>query len=178
MHLTLDGPFGLEKHRAELLFLSHLPSAYTSVLLRWVTKPPFIVSGSFHLHYSMCHAALCAHYTFVLFYPASIRSYRKGTDLLSFPRGLGPPGAGSHMNHNVSKSCHLLGIWTNKAFARGFAFLGCAGSLMLRELFSVCREQGLLSSCGVQTSLWSGFSFCWAWALGCVGFSHCRTRAH
>ena len=46
MHLTLDGPFGLEKHRAELLFLSHLPSAYTSVLLRWVTKPPSLCLGA------------------------------------------------------------------------------------------------------------------------------------
>ena len=141
MHLTLDGAFGLEKHRAELLFLSHLPSAYTSVLLRWVTKRPrpFTVSGSFHLLYSMYHTALPAHYTCIFFYPASIRSSRKGTVLLSFPRGLGPPGAGSHMNHNVSKSCCLLGIWTNKAFARGFA-LGAALGLWCSESFSLFAE--------------------------------------
>ena len=42
---------------------------------------------------------------------------------------------------------------------------------MLRELFSSCGEQGLLSSCGVRASRHSGFSCCRAQALGHAGFS-------
>ena len=44
-------------------------------------------------------------------------------------------------------------------------------------LFSSCREQGLLSGCDVQASHCSGFSCCWAWALGPKGFSSCSSRA-
>ena len=43
---------------------------------------------------------------------------------------------------------------------------GCAGFLLLCGLFSSCRQQGLLSSCGVQASHCSGFSLCGAPALG------------
>ena len=35
---------------------------------------------------------------------------------------------------------------------------GCAGSLLLCRLFSVCSEQGLFSRCGVQASHCRGFS--------------------
>ena len=47
---------------------------------------------------------------------------------------------------------------------------GCAGSLLLRELFSGCSQRGLLSS-GLQASHGGAFSCCGAQALGHVGFS-------
>ena len=50
---------------------------------------------------------------------------------------------------------------------------GSAGSLWSCGLFSVCREQTLLSSGGAWASHWHGFSCCRAWALGCAGFSSC-----
>ena len=53
----------------------------------------------------------------------------------------------------------------------------CAGSLLLRGLFSSCREQGLLCSCRVLTSHCGGFSGCGAWALKYTGFSPCSSRA-
>ena len=43
---------------------------------------------------------------------------------------------------------------------------GCAKSLLLLGLFSVCGKQGLLSSCGARASHRSGFSCCRAWAQG------------
>lgn len=43
---------------------------------------------------------------------------------------------------------------------------GCAKSLLLLGLFSVCGKQGLLSSCGARASHHSGFSCCRAWAQG------------
>ena len=46
-----------------------------------------------------------------------------------------------------------------------FFILGCAGSLLLRELFSSCGSWELLSSRGAWASHWSDFS-CWAQALG------------
>ena len=49
---------------------------------------------------------------------------------------------------------------------------GCAGSSLVLELFSSCRQQGLLSSCGAQASHWGGFS-CGARALGSMSFSSC-----
>ena len=52
---------------------------------------------------------------------------------------------------------------------------GCAGTLLLRSLFSSCSGQGLLSSCGEQASHCSGFSRCGAWALGHSSFSSCHT---
>ena len=42
---------------------------------------------------------------------------------------------------------------------------GCAGSLLLHELFPSFSEKGLLSSCSAQASHSGGFS-CGAWALG------------
>ena len=43
------------------------------------------------------------------------------------------------------------------SFFNSFIF-GCVGSLLLHTLFSSCREQGILSSCGSQASHRSGFS--------------------
>ena len=61
-------------------------------------------------------------------------------------------------------------------FMYSFIF-GCAGSLLLCGLFSSCSKQGLVSSCGLQTSHCSGFSCCGAQALGRTGFSSCGTGA-
>ena len=46
---------------------------------------------------------------------------------------------------------------------------GCAGSSLLRRLFSSCDTQRLLSSCSVQASHWGGLSSWRLWALGCPG---------
>lgn len=61
-------------------------------------------------------------------------------------------------------------------FIHSFAF-ACAASLSLQGLFSRCSGQGLLSNRGVRASHCRGFSLFRAWALGCVGFSSCGTRA-
>ena len=53
---------------------------------------------------------------------------------------------------------------------------GCAGSLLLGRLFSICSEQGLLSSVVCKASHCSGFS-CGAWALVHAGFSSCGSLA-
>ena len=53
---------------------------------------------------------------------------------------------------------------------------GCAESLMLRGLFSGCREWRLHSSCGPQASHCGGFS-CETRALGHAGFSSCGSWA-
>ena len=52
------------------------------------------------------------------------------------------------------------------------------------QVFSSCREQGLLSSCGVRASDWGGFSRCRAQALGAWasvavvhGLSSCCSQA-
>ena len=119
----------------------------------------------------MCHTALPAHYTCIFFYPASIRSSRKGIDLLSFPRGPGPPGAGSHMNHNVSKSCRLLGIWTNKAFARGFA-------LGLHWVFDALRAFLYLQRAGATLLLCcADFSLQWFLFLLSLGSRVCGLQS-
>ena len=52
---------------------------------------------------------------------------------------------------------------------------GCAGSSLLHDLYSSCRERGLLSSCSAWATHCSGFS-CGAWALGHMGFSSCGPR--
>ena len=52
---------------------------------------------------------------------------------------------------------------------------GCAGSSLLRGLFSSCSKQGLLSSC-VRASHFRGFSYCRADALECVGFGSCGSQ--
>ena len=40
-----------------------------------------------------------------------------------------------------------------------------------------CSKQEPLSSCGVRASHVGGFSWGWAWALGCAGFSSCGSWA-
>jgi len=47
---------------------------------------------------------------------------------------------------------------------------GFTGSLLLRGLFSGCREWRLLSSCSVLASHGGGFS-CGAWAVGHSSFN-------
>ena len=47
----------------------------------------------------------------------------------------------------------------------------CAGSLLLRGLFSGFSEHKLFSSCSVRASHWVGFSYYRAQALGLAGFS-------
>ena len=54
---------------------------------------------------------------------------------------------------------------------------GCAGSLLLSGLFASCGEWGLLFSCSVWASQWSGFSCCRAWVLECIGFRSCCSWA-
>ena len=51
-----------------------------------------------------------------------------------------------------------------------YLFIGCAGSLLLRGLFSSCSEWELFSSCGVLLSHYDDFSCCGVWALECVGW--------
>ena len=46
-----------------------------------------------------------------------------------------------------------------------FKIFGCAGSSLLRGLFSSCSERGLLSSCGGWAFHCSGFSCCGPWTL-------------
>ena len=55
-------------------------------------------------------------------------------------------------------------------------FLAVLGLCCCMWAFSSCRDQGLFSSCGVQTSYCGGFS-CGAWALGHAVFSSCCTWA-
>ena len=56
-------------------------------------------------------------------------------------------------------------------------FLGCSESLLLPWAFSSCREQGLLSGCGVGASRCSGSSCCRAQVLWHAGFTSCGFRA-
>ena len=54
---------------------------------------------------------------------------------------------------------HIFKFITLSSFLKIILFIfGCAGSSLLRGLFSSCGEEGLLSSCGVQVSRCSGFS--------------------
>ena len=69
----------------------------------------------------------------------------------------------------------LVKVLPIKAFI--FICFGCAGSLLLRRLFSSCGVQELLSGCGVQASPCSGFSCCGVQALGGKGFSSCNSQA-
>ena len=57
------------------------------------------------------------------------------------------------------------------------SFFGCAGSLLLRGLFSGCRALELPSGCGVWASHCRGFSCCGAQALGHVGIRSCSSQA-
>ena len=48
--------------------------------------------------------------------------------------------------------------------------------MLLLGLFCSCGAQGLLSRCGAQASHCGGFSYCWAQALGHLGFN-CGSQA-
>ena len=73
------------------------------------------------------------------------------------------------------------GFTKNRTQLSGFQFsytflsicfvFGCAGSSLLRRLFSSCCRRGLLRSCDVRASRCSGLSGCRAWAPGHSGFS-------
>ena len=54
---------------------------------------------------------------------------------------------------------------------------GCAGSSVLRGLFSSCSGRRLLSSCGVWGSHRGGFLYCGARAAGSAAFSNCNSQA-
>ena len=54
---------------------------------------------------------------------------------------------------------------------------GCAGSSLLRGLFSSCSKLGLLSSCGLWASYCGGSSYCGEPALGHKGFRSCSAWA-
>ena len=54
---------------------------------------------------------------------------------------------------------------------------GCTEFFLLCRLFSSCREQGLLFSCGAQDFHCGGFSCFRACALGCTGFRSCGMKA-
>ena len=62
-------------------------------------------------------------------------------------------------------------------FFNTFIYLVCTVSLLLCQLFSRCREQGLVSSCRAQASRCGNISCCGARALGCLGFSSCGSWA-
>ena len=69
-----------------------------------------------------------------------------------------------------SCSCEERGI---KNFFYLFIF-GCAGSLLLHQLFSSVGEPWLFASCGAQASHRDGYRCCRTWALEC-GLSSCGT---
>ena len=60
-------------------------------------------------------------------------------------------------------------------FLKVFIYFDCAGSSLLRGLFSSCSGQGLLSSDSGQASHCDGFSCCRAQAPGHAGFSSHHT---
>ena len=74
---------------------------------------------------------------------------------------------------------HLLFKCIQCPFFLNFMYLfifGCAGSSLLRGLFSSCGQKELLSSYCTQATFCGGFS-CGAQSPGHTGFSSCRTQA-
>ena len=87
-----------------------------------------------------------------------------------------PKGAQLNTQWSFKKNCYFL-VWASD-HTWGFNSL-CfysTGFLLLCRLSSLCSKRGLLSSC-LWASHCGGFSCYWAWALGCVGFSSCGSRA-
>ena len=92
------------------------------------------------------------------------------------------------LNNKLSQHTNNLCNWWDEnyfslLFKILFIFLkfiylfGCAVSFLLHWLFSICVEQGLLSSCCVRASLCDG-SYCFRpQVLGLTGFSSCSTWA-
>ena len=86
-----------------------------------------------------------------------------------------PPGQEGHRIKTGQRQLDLFVDWLTK---KNYVFIsGCAGSSLLCGLFSSCREQELLCSCGAQTSHCGGFSCCRAQALRHMGFSSYIFRA-
>ena len=54
-----------------------------------------------------------------------------------------------------------------------FIYGCCVGSSLLLGVFFSCSRRELLSRCGARAFVCSGFSCCWAQALGRMGFSSC-----
>ena len=86
--------------------------------------------------------------------------------LLPPPSPYHPSGSSQCTSPKHTVSCIELDC---KKFVLNFKFIfGCAGFAVLWGLFSSFGEQGLHSSCGA----WASYcSFCWAQALGNLGFS-------
>ena len=61
-------------------------------------------------------------------------------------------------------------------FLSMYLFLAVLNFHCYAQAFSSCGKWEQLSSCSVQTSVYSGFSCCGTWALGHVGFSSCGTQ--
>ena len=89
-------------------------------------------------------------------------------------RELKTPWAVSHSSFTMSSYKMWTGLLQSLLFLKKyfylFSFWLCWFSLLHRLFFSSCREQGLLSSCGMRDSHCSDFS-CGSQALGCSGFS-------
>ena len=72
--------------------------------------------------------------------------------------------------HGVTKS-----QTTEQLSARiAHLFIGCAGSSLLRGLFSGFRDAGLLSRNGLPIAVASPVA---EWTVGCMGFSSCGSWA-
>ena len=95
------------------------------------------------------------------------------------------------INILVCVSTHIsCCLYPFRIFKNDYLFGVVLGFLCCVQTFSVCREWGLLSSCGVWASPCCGFSCCraqapghlglkscHAWALELMGFSSCGTQA-
>ena len=90
--------------------------------------------------------------------------------VISFSRGSSQPRHRTQVSHIAGRCFNL---WATMSV---FIF-GCAGSLLLCQLFSSCGKWGLLSSCGARASHCGDFSCCRVRALGHDGFSSCGPRA-
>ena len=74
--------------------------------------------------------------------------------------------------HGVTKNrTQLSGFQFSYTFLSIYFIFGCAGSSLLRGLFSSCCRRGLLPSCNIRAFRCSGLSGCRAWAPGHSGFS-------
>ena len=67
-------------------------------------------------------------------------------------------------------------FYVDEFLRSNFTYFGCIGSLLVRGLFSSCREWGLLSHCGAQHSH-RGDSCVEHGVPGGVGFGSCGSRA-
>ena len=113
-----------------------------------------------------------------LFQPSSLRSLRSGRYKHKASHGLQLCLAKSNLFPCL---CALLGKFTCIIIFFIFIYLffrllAVLGLCCCTQAFSRCGGWGLLSSCGVRASHFSGFS-CGAQALGSMGFSCCCSQA-